>query len=374
MLIDSDESGRWVLLRANGVVQLVDVWTRTATVVPGRGHGLSRGGGQLVYLRTDAGVTTAVVRELASGAENSFGTEAPLWAADFDPSGRFLYLRTFVATGPGPADDGVDEPAGSCVRHRGGSEAGRMGRSTTTIIMLDDSANPRYLLPPGSSLVRQSYGGWPLMEAHDPDRVQIWTPYGVQTLFEGASWIRPEDVRTGGIVFFAMVGDTMTLMRQVDRSTLAIAPSAADPLANDPAPDSPLRGGATGVAATRDGRWLHIESGRLITADPDVRHAYADATRMVLIGDAYTIVEVDSGTVLHRHDLPARPSLARGRWVALRGEAGTAVLDLQQPAWVGHAPGPAVALAESGHVLVAASIDDGESMGPFRWQLPMQSP
>jgi hypothetical protein len=46
------------------------------------------------------------------------------------------------------------------------------------------------------------------------------------------------------------------------------------------------------------------------------------------------------------------------------------VLDLQRPAWLGHAPPLAVALAETGYVLIATTKAPRPT-GPFRWTMPL---
>jgi hypothetical protein len=375
VLVDHDERGRWVVVSSAGQVQLLDTWTRTTSPLPGTGHELGRDGERLAYRLDDGSAQPVVVRELASGQERRFGDEPPRsgWhrtSGHLDPSGRFLYLTTFIASTPD--DQQLSAEPSSCASSRG-EDGGHMGRMETTIVALDEPQTPRHPLPAGTVRTNATLDGWPLLTTHAPGRVQRWTLAGVETLLEVETWLDPGEHR-GGFVYYAATPDGDMLWRYAAGRPHVLAPMSTE--RNDPAPASLLFGAGTGVARATDHRWVHLETGAVVQADASDEHAYADATRMLLLGKgSATLVDPVSGAILHRHALAARPSLARGSWVALRGEPGgpggeeTFVLDLRRAGWVGHAPTPAVALAQTGHVLVGATAAQ-EPTGPFRWAVP----
>jgi hypothetical protein len=373
ILVDHDQSGRWVVLARDAQVQLLDTWTHTTSPLPGDGHNLAHDGARLAY-RLEYGVAQpVVVRELASGEERIFGDEPPRigWhrtSGHLDRSGRFLYLDTFIAASP----DDQERPAeqGSCVSSRG-TDGGQMGRLETTVVALDEPGTPRHPLPPSVDRTRATLDGWPLFATHDsPGHVQRWTPAGVETLLEVDTWLDADEYR-GGFVYRAQLPAGVMLLRYAEGRAQVLAPSSTEH--NAAAPDSFLVGADTGVARATDHRWVHLDTGAVIQADASTEHAYADATRVLLLGNGgATLVDPASGAILHRYAVAARPSLARGSWVALRGNAETVVLDLQRARWVGHAPPSAVALAETGHVLVAATAGE-QPTGPFHWSVPRAS-
>lgn len=370
--IGADDIGRNVLVYAGERPQLVDVWTHTAVDLPGTGHTLSADGRRLAYKKDRH---TAVVRELATGAERRFTAREPLSYLVLDPAAAFLYMHTFVPVQERPDDDAPYVPDSTCKRPRGESVEGRMGRPSATIVALDEPGAPQLPLPPRHAPEHATFAGRPLVRDDVTGSTLVWHETNLVPLGGDTRRSLAAAARADGLAYVATIDGTPTLMSVLAGEVRPVAPAEQD-TRNNPAPDSHLTDGQNGVAQATERRWLHLGTGRLVTAGPDVRHAYADADRMLLIGDAYTIVDPDTGATLHRHALSADPGLASGRWIALHGRGETTVLDLDNPAWVGHAPGTALALATTGHVLISVAPSSTythskqKPYGPYRWHAP----
>ncbi|MEZ4447832.1 MAG: hypothetical protein R3B09_00045 [Nannocystaceae bacterium] len=364
-LVGHDEVGRFVIVADDPPAareRLVDTWTRTTTELTGSSPNLSRDGRRLATTVGDA----VVIRELATGEERRIdGVDGA--HGRLDPGGRFLYLIKVIVRDPevpGPTEPGSCEP----IR---GEEAGRMGRVEHTIVALDEPGAPRYRVPRGASPVRGTFGGGPLLRVMEPPQIQRWTPRGVETLIEDDAWLDPDDLRATGFVFGASTPEGEShWVRYADGELRTLAPLSTED--NLPAPDAYLVGAEAGVARATEGRFVDLESGAVVQAAPETPHAYAHGDRMLLLGDGVaTLVDPVKGAILHRYETGARPSLARGGWVALRGGAGAVVLDLARPGFVARIDGPAVALTDGGAVLVAAgpaAAQIVETTGPFQWR------
>ncbi len=367
-LEDHDASGRWVIVEDDASpapnLRLVDTWARTTTLVPGGAANLSRDGRRLAYT-TKEGV---VVRELASGEERRFVGDGSGGVGRLDPSGRFLYLtKVHVQEDSRPPE----ASPGSCEDYRG-AEEGRMARIEHTIVAIDEPGEPYYAVPRGSTPVRATLGGWPLVNVYAPPQVQRWRPGGVEVVLDGVARIDADDVHGGGLVYTVTRGEEGVLHRYAGGRVSALAPRAWED--NRPAPDSYLVGGEAGVLRVSEGRFVHLASGAIVSGDPSAPHAYADGERVLLLGEgAAILVDARRDEVLHRYAAAASPSLALGPWVALRGRGEAIVLDLGRAGWVGRVAGTAVALAADGHGLVATGAPtEGapRGSGPFVWKMP----
>lgn len=371
-LVDYDENGRWVVVASQDRAQLVDAWSQTTSPLPGRGHDLDRAGARLSYWLEHDTPTPVVVRELATGEERGFGEETP--SADrhhtigfMDFSGRFLFLDAAIDSREARFERGTCDPH---IHSPHSTRGRRIWWPGTELIALDLWGTPRYVLPADTNIVRETLDGWPLFTVEEPFRIQRWTLLGIETLTEAADWLDPHNVRDPAFVFLSPTpGDYHAVKRYAGDQAQEVGPSGQR--SNAPAPDSEPYAPPIGVVPIRNYRWLHVATGGVVRYDASAGNAYADATRMVWLDDGVAlIIDPMTGEVLHHHQHVGRPSLALGSWVAMRADEETFVLDLQRPSWLGHAPPLAVALAETGHVLIATE-KAWRPTGPFRWVMAL---